>query len=187
MTRPTIIDLEADASGTYQPKPDSLPPGAGCPDTFDNPSLYRDVLIRRIFAYCIDLAIVGFIWGVFALFALIVGIMSFGLLWFVAAIPALVVPCAYNAFTIGGPSAATVGMRLMGLRVWSQDGQAPNLVQALIQVALFYLFVPASSGLILLVALFNSRRRHLHDLLSGLVVVQTNPAPQMQGPGPGAP
>ena len=45
-------------------------------------------------------------------------------------------------------------------------------LQAALAVLLFYLTM-ATSGLLLLVALFTIRHRTLHDLVSGLVVVRT--------------
>ena len=65
-------------------------------------------------------------------------------------------------------------MRLLGLQVRTWDGQKPGYLHALISSCLFWFLVPASSGLILLVAPFSNRRRHVHDMLSGTVVVNAN-------------
>ena len=40
--------------------------------------------------------------------------------------------------------------------------------------AVFYVTVPLTSGLILLVALFTEKNRTLHDLLSGTIVVRAS-------------
>ena len=51
-------------------------------------------------------------------------------------------------------------------------GSGHGVPQALIFTVVFYLTL-ATSGLLLLVALFTVRHRTLHDLLSGLVVVRS--------------
>jgi uncharacterized RDD family membrane protein YckC len=48
--------------------------------------------------------------------------------------------------------------------------------QAILMAVLFYATIGPTGGLVLLVALFNGRRRTLHDLLSGTVVVRRLPA-----------
>ncbi|MBN8898070.1 MAG: hypothetical protein J0H35_07785, partial [Rhodospirillales bacterium] len=48
----------------------------------------------------------------------------------------------------------------------------PTALQALISTLGYYVTL-ATSGLLLLVALFTTRHRTLHDLVSGLVVVRT--------------
>ena len=53
----------------------------------------------------------------------------------------------------------------------NDDLGPPTPLQALVYTLLFYLTL-ATSGLLLLVALFTVRHRTLHDLASGLVVVR---------------
>jgi uncharacterized RDD family membrane protein YckC len=62
-------------------------------------------------------------------------------------------------------------MQFMGIEVRSLNGARPNLLQAFAMTALFYLSVAVTTSLILLVALFNDRRRCAHDILSGTIVV----------------
>jgi uncharacterized RDD family membrane protein YckC len=92
------------------------------------------------------------------------------LLW-----PALIV-VAYATLTIGGSGSATLGMRMMRLKVSGFDGTSPNYLQGLVMSVLFCLSVAFTGGLLLLFALFNNHHRCLHDLLSGTVVVNANPA-----------
>jgi len=61
-------------------------------------------------------------------------------------------------------------MRLFDLQVSTWNGGKPGYLQALLQTAAFYVTVGLTSGLILIWALFNNRRRCLHDLLCGTVV-----------------
>ena len=68
---------------------------------------------------------------------------------------------------------ATPGQAMFGLMVRRDDDLGPpTLAQAVISTLVFYLTL-ATSGLLLLVALFTERKRTLHDLVSGLVVVRT--------------
>jgi uncharacterized RDD family membrane protein YckC len=67
-------------------------------------------------------------------------------------------------------------MSLFGLEVRSWTGQRPTVWQAVLMAVLFYATIGPTGGLVLLVALFNGRRRTLHDLLSGTVVVRRLPA-----------
>jgi uncharacterized RDD family membrane protein YckC len=67
---------------------------------------------------------------------------------------------------------ATPGQALFGLVVRRDDDLGPpSLARAVISTLIFYLTL-ATSGLLLLVALFTQRKRTLHDLASGLVVVR---------------
>ena len=66
-------------------------------------------------------------------------------------------------------------MRAFGLELRSWDGERPVFLQALAHTVLFYLTVGATCFLILLFALFNRRKRTLHDVLSGMLMIR-NPA-----------
>jgi len=54
------------------------------------------------------------------------------------------------------------------------DGGRPDFAQALIFSLLFYATMALTSWLILLVALLTPRKRALHDLLSGLVILRSD-------------
>lgn len=137
--------------------------------------LYDGVVWRRIFAYAVDVAILLAL-SFAAWSALVVaGLLSFGLLWAVIPAALAVLPIAYHGLLVGGPRSATVGMGLFGLEVRSWTGQRPTVWQAALMAVLFYATIGPTGGLVLLVALFNGRRRTLHDLLSGTVVVRRPP------------
>ena len=145
------------------------------PDPAAFPEVYEGVLWRRIAAYLIDLSCIGVIAiGVWIAFA-VLWLMSFGLLgpllWFLFGL----IPLAYHTLLLSGPRSATFGMRVFDLELRSVSGERPSFVQALIQTALFYITVGMTCSLILLVALFNRRRRTLHDFLAGTVMVRTLP------------
>ncbi len=86
------------------------------------------------------------------------------------------IPVLYHTLSIGGPHSATPGMRLTGIEVRSWTGEPPSYLQAFVQTILFYVTVYPTWSLVLLVALFNPRRRTLHDILAGTLVIRRFPA-----------
>ena len=66
-------------------------------------------------------------------------------------------------------------MQVLGIEVRTLDGNRPSLLQAFAMTALFYVSITLTTLLILLIALFNDRRRCVHDILSGTVVVLSDP------------
>ncbi len=150
-------------------------------DPWSHPEYFTGITAKRIVAYAIDVALIGMAVALIWTFLVVLGIFTFGLAWGVLWLPSLLVPLAYHSLQIGGPRAATLGMRAMGIRVASLlpppaslvqvEGGRPTLFQAIIQTVAFYVTVPGTGALILLVALFNPRRRTVHDWLAAVVVV----------------
>jgi len=146
---------------------------AGMPDPATHPELFDGVMGRRACAYLVDVCVIGAlmvaVWIVFALLT----VVSFGLLgpglWFLFGL----IPLTYHTLLVGGRHGATVGMRLFDLELRSWDGEPPTLLQALAHAVLFYLTIGATCSLILLFALINRRRRTLHDVLSGMLMVRS--------------
>ncbi len=130
------------------------------------------VISRRCIAWVVDLILIGLLWvllwWVLGMFGVLTLGLGFGLL------PLLTfVPFCYHLFSLLGAASATPGQRMMGLTVRRDDDFGPpTLAQAVVSTLLFYATL-ATSGLLLVVALFTVRRRTLHDLLSGLVVVRS--------------
>ncbi len=118
---------------------------------------------RRIVAYVIDFTLLMMLWPLAWIFSAVSLITLAPVLF--AIVP--LAPLFYHTAMISSRSQATLGMRAMGLRVEREvDGGAPDLMQACIMTALFYLTL-ATSGLLLLWCLFDDRGRCLHDILSG--------------------
>lgn len=147
------------------------------PDAFDpatQPEYFEGVLSRRVFAFFIDaMLIIGPIVGL-AVFIFMFGIVTLSLGWMLFPIlgPALVVwALAYNAMTLGSPASATIGMRLMDIEMRLWYGAPAYSLLGAVHIVLFWVSVSALTPLVLLVALFNGRRRLLHDFLLGTVVV----------------
>ena len=138
----------------------------------DEDLLIEGVLTRRVFAWLIDVLLIALI-----MVALWFMLMLFGLLTLGLGLPLLgilpFVPFCYHMLFLAGPPSATPGQSALGLIVRRNDDLGrPTPVQALVSTLLFYVTL-ATSGLLLLVALFTVHRRTLHDLLSGLVVVRS--------------
>ncbi len=140
------------------------------PDPLENPDLYDGLIWRRSLAFLLDACLMMLVmvplWilNVFTFF-LLTAALSF--LW---AVPLFVL---YYTLTVGGELGATLGMRWCGIRVRDWQGGKPSHLHAFIASALYWFLVPMTGGLILLVGLFNNRRRQVHDMLSGTVVVRT--------------
>ena len=103
-------------------------------------------------------------------------LLLFGLLTLGLGLPLLgvlpFVPFCYHLLFVAGPASATPGQQALGLVVRRNDDLGrPTPLQAFVYTLVFYLTL-ATTGLLLLVALFTVRHRTLHDLASGLVVVR---------------
>jgi uncharacterized RDD family membrane protein YckC len=137
----------------------------------DDDYLTGGVMSRRCVAWVIDVVLIALliwvIWWILVLF----GLLTFGLGWGAMGLLPLV-PFCYHFFSLLGVASATPGQRMLGLTVRRDDDFGPPTgLQAVLSVLAFY-FTMATSGLLLLVALFTVRHRTLHDLVSGLVVVR---------------
>jgi uncharacterized RDD family membrane protein YckC len=145
------------------------------PDAF--PELYEGVVWRRVLAYLLDLVFIAVIAAGIGVVFVLLTLLSFGLLapvlWFAWGL----VPLAYHTLLLSGPRSATFGMRCFDVELRSVTSARPSFLQALLQTALFYITISLTCSLILLVALFNRRRRTLHDFLAGTLVVRRLPAP----------
>jgi uncharacterized RDD family membrane protein YckC len=143
-------------------------------DPATQPDLFEGVLARRIVAFLIDACIVLAPLLVVALFMLIftvvtffIGAPIFALLGPIAAIWAVL----YVGVTLGSPHSATYGMRAMGLEMRTWYGSPMYFLLAAVHALFFWVLTGALTPLILLVTLFNARRRTLHDYLTGTVVI----------------
>jgi len=146
-------------------------------DPWTQPELFRGVLTRRFFAFLIDLLVLSVPVVLISLFIAVFGLVTFGLGWvlfgFVA--PASVVwAIVYYGMTLGGPRSATVGMRLMDLEMRTWYGEPSYFVLGATHAVVYWISVSLLTPLVLFVGLFNARRRLLHDMLLGTVVINTS-------------
>ena len=147
-------------------------------DPVRNPELFEGVLARRMLAFCIDVVIISIPVMLASLFILLFAIVTigFGLLLFLLLTPAAVIwALCYYAVTLGSPASATIGMRVMELEMRTWYGAPAYALLGAVHAIMFWLTVSTLSPLVLLVGLFNSRQRLLHDFLVGTVVIN-NPA-----------
>jgi uncharacterized RDD family membrane protein YckC len=154
-------------------------------DPWTQPELFRGVLTRRVFAFLIDLLVLSVPVIVAVIFIAVFGLITLGLGWvlFWLVSPASVVwALIYYGASLGGPYSATVGMRMMDLEMRTWYGAPSYFVLGAMHAVLFWISVSVLSPLILLVGLFNGRRRLLHDIVLGTVIINTSVRPEMAQP-----
>jgi uncharacterized RDD family membrane protein YckC len=149
-------------------------------DPVANPELFEGVLARRLIAFVIDmiiLAIPVIIAGVFMAAATIATLGLAGVLFvFLSPLywPLIVVwALCYYGYTFGSPASATIGMRVMDLEMRTWYGSPAYFVLGAVHAVVFWLTISFLTPLILLVGFFNERRRLLHDIVVGTVVVNS--------------
>jgi uncharacterized RDD family membrane protein YckC len=146
-------------------------------DPLMQPELFRGVLTRRVFAFLIDLLVLSVPVIVGYLFIAVFGLITLGLGWalFWLAWPASIIwAILYYGASLGGPHSATLGMRVMDLELRTWYGAPGYFVLGAMHAVLFWLSISFLSPLILLVGLFNGRRRLLHDIVLGTVVINSS-------------
>ncbi len=144
------------------------------PDT--QPELFDGILSRRIVAFVIDAILIVALMIPAALIVFILGLLTFTIAWWVLYPPLFaVVALGYVAFTLGGRASATVGMRAVGIEVRTWSGHKMFPLLAVMQALIFWFSVGLLTPLILIVGLFTYRRQLLHDLLLGVVAVNSGP------------
>ena len=140
------------------------------------PEAYEGVRTRRIFAFLIDAVFILF-WMLLATLVIgLFGLVTFGLGWLLFPLVWPFVAIIYTMITLGGRHSATPGMRMMGLRMHAWDGDRMHPVHALVHAIGFWLSVTVLTPLILIVSLFNARKRLLHDMLLGTIVIRSHAA-----------
>jgi uncharacterized RDD family membrane protein YckC len=139
-----------------------------------NPELFDGVLPRRVLAFLIDVAVI--LAPVALAFVVIVlfGLVTFGLGWFLLWLlypGSIVWALVYYGSTLGSPASATIGMRVMDLEMRTWYGAPAYALLGAVHAVVFWITCSALTPLVLLVALFNARRRLLHDMIVGTIVI----------------
>lgn len=143
-------------------------------DPAANPELFDGVLARRVVAFAIDFVIIAIPIVLAAMFIFAFGLVTLGLGWalFWLLSPASVIwALVYFGATLGGPHSASIGMRMMDLEVRTWYGEPAYFVLGAVHAIAFWLTVSFFTPFVLLVCFFNQRRRLLHDMLVGTVVI----------------
>lgn len=133
--------------------------------------LTHGVLSRRVAAWIVDAALIAMLVGAAWSGGLVFGLLTLGLaLPLLGGLPAL--PILYTWLFVASPLSATPGQALFGLSVRRDaDLGRPTLGQALFYALGYYLTL-CLGAIWLGVALLTVRRRALHDIVAGLVVVR---------------
>jgi len=129
------------------------------------------VLTRRVFAWFIDVFILGVVVWLAGIVILALGVVTLGLgFGLLAGLPAL--GFFYHALFVAGAHCATPGQRLLDLSVRrEEDLGPPGLFRAVVFTIGLWITL-GSACLLLLVAPFTPRKRALHDIVAGVIVVR---------------
>jgi uncharacterized RDD family membrane protein YckC len=146
-------------------------------DAYLEPELFRGLLTRRAIAFIIDLVVISVPVALAILFIAIFGLVTLGLGWalfFLVSPLSIIWALFYYGYTLGGPHSATIGMRIMDLEVRTWYGAPCYFLLGAMHAVVFYISVSVLTPFVLLLGLFNSRRRLLHDFVLGTVVINNS-------------
>ena len=146
-------------------------------DPVTQPELFEGVLARRVIAFIIDFILIAVPVVLAAMFIFAFGIVTLGLgfalYWLLS--PATVIwALVYFGLTLGAPPSATVGMRVVDLEMRTWYGARAYFVLGAVHAIVFWFTISLLTPFILLVPFFNERRRLLHDILLGTVVINNS-------------
>lgn len=140
----------------------------------DDWKLYEGVRTRRVLAFFIDCIIVGLLVIPTSIVIAVLGIATLGLGWYLYGVMVPLIWLVYVATTLGGAKQATPGMRMMAIRLERLDGAPVESFFAVLYSVLFWALNVIISPLILLATLVLDRKRAIHDLALGTVVVRSD-------------
>ena len=143
-------------------------------DPASQPELFDGVLARRVVAFVIDFIIISIPVVLAAMFIFAFGIVTLGLgfaLYWLLPTATVIWALVYFGVTLGGPASATLGMRMMDLEMRTWYGAPAYFVLGAVHAIAFWFTVSFFTPFVLLVAFFNERRRLLHDILLGTVII----------------
>ena len=143
-------------------------------DPATNPELFEGVLTRRVVAFIIDVIIIAVPLLAASIFIFVLGLVTLGLGWalFWLLSPASVIwAVLYYGVTLSSPASATLGMRVMNVEMRTWYGAPAYFVLGAVHAIVFWVTVSVLTPLILVVGFFNPRKRLLHDMLVGTVLI----------------
>jgi len=165
------------SGATWRNNPSASASAQQAYDPWLQPELFRGVLTKRFFAFLIDLVILSIPIILAIIFVTLFGIVTLGLGWFLFWLisPFSVVwALLYYGMSLGGPNGATIGMRMMDIEMRTWTGERPYFVLGAVHAVLYWVSVSFLTPLVLLVGLFNGRRRLLHDIVLGTVFINSS-------------
>lgn len=146
-------------------------------DPYSQPELFRGVLTRRVIAFLIDLIVLAIPIVFAVVFIAVFGLVTLGLGWhlfFLVSPASIIWALVYYGATLGGPHSATIGMRVMNLELCTWYGAPGYFLLGAMHAVLFWISISMLSPFVVLVGLFNARRRLLHDVVLGTVVINNS-------------
>jgi len=136
------------------------------------PELFEGVLARRVVAFVIDFVLIAVPVVVAAMLIFAFGIITLGLgfaLYYFLPAATVIWALFYCGATLASPASATIGMRVMDLEMRTWYGAPAYFVLGAVHAIVFWMTM--SFPPVLLVAFLNERRRLLHDIVLGTVVI----------------
>ena len=152
---------------------------------------FEGVLPRRLLAFVIDVAIIFAGAALAAVIIILLGLVTLGLGWWLLALlyPGTVVwALVYYGYTLGSPASATIGMRAMEIEMRTWYGAPAYFVLGAVHAVVYWISVSVLTPFIVLVGFFNARRRLLHDMLVGTILINSaNRAASLRRSAPRSP
>jgi uncharacterized RDD family membrane protein YckC len=145
-------------------------------DPAANPELFEGVLARRVVAFIIDLVVIAIPLIAGWMFIFVFGLVTFGLGWalFWLMSPGSVIwALVYYGITLGSPASATLGMRVMEIEMRTWYGAPAYFVLGAVHAIVFWISISVLTPFVLVVGFLNARRRLLHDMLVGTVLINS--------------
>jgi uncharacterized RDD family membrane protein YckC len=136
------------------------------------PELFEGVLARRVVAFVIDFVLIAVPVAAAAMLIFAFGIITLGLgfaLYYFLPPASVIWALFYFGATLASPASATIGMRVMDLEMRTWYGAPAYFLLGAVHAIVFW--ITMSFPPVLLVAFLNERRRLLHDILLGTVVI----------------
>jgi uncharacterized RDD family membrane protein YckC len=143
-------------------------------DPATQPELFDGVLARRVVAFAIDFIVIAVPVALAAMFIFAFGIITLGLgfaLYWLLPSATVIWAIVYFGVTLGGPHSATFGMRVVDLEMRTWYGAPAYFVLGAVHAVAYWFTVSFFTPFVLLVAFFNERRRLLHDIVLGTVII----------------
>ena len=122
---------------------------------------FEGVRTARVIGFCVDWLLIGLI-------SVGIGILTLGIGFFFFGVVFPAVALVYLAVTMGGAKQSTLGMRMMGVRIYRIGGGLVDPVVAALHGVLFWFLGWWS----LPTTFFSSRKRLLHDIALGTFVAR---------------
>jgi uncharacterized RDD family membrane protein YckC len=166
-------DPTSTGKGSLMPDTQTYDAARDYTDRYDDWRLFAGVRTRRIMAFLVDYVMVFLLTVISVPVVLLLGFVTAGVAWLLFAFLYPLVALSYIGWTVGGPSQATIGMRMAGIRLERYDGRRIDFITAVVHAVLFWasaaIFIP-----LLLAPLLLEHKRTLHDLALGIVAVRSD-------------